>query len=122
SALFRDLLRLRREDPVLASPDEVDGALLGARAFVLRFFGRSGDDRLLVVNLGPDLDLVPAPEPLLAPTEGRTWALLWSIEASAYGGDGALHPETDGGWRLAGESAVLLGPGSALPEDMGEDA
>ena len=34
----------------------VDGAVLGAEAFVLRFFGDDGDDRLLLVNLGRDLD------------------------------------------------------------------
>jgi maltooligosyltrehalose trehalohydrolase len=121
SALFEDLLRLRKEDAVVASPGDVDGAVLGARAFVLRLFGKEGDDRLLVVNLGGDIDLVPAPEPLLAPPEGRAWALLWSSEAPAYGGDGALHPETDDGWRLAGESAVLLGPGAARTEDPEED-
>ena len=64
-ALHRDLLRLRREDPVLrrARHGRIDGAVLSDRAFVLRWFaersargrGRAGaraDDRLLVVNLG----------------------------------------------------------------------
>src|SRR5207253_2531620 len=37
-ALHRDLLALRRDDPVLgARPARVDGAVLGARAWVLRF-------------------------------------------------------------------------------------
>ena len=40
--------------------------MLSERAFVLRFFGDNGDDRLLVVNLGYDLYLDVAPEPLLA--------------------------------------------------------
>ncbi len=31
------------------------------------------DDRLLVVNLGVDLELNPAPEPLLAPPESKAW-------------------------------------------------
>src|SRR5262249_19239688 len=71
--LYRDLLRLRREDPVFRSPQPrgVDGAVLGPEAFVLRFFehpgGTGGQDRLLLVNLGRDLKLEPAPEPLLAP-------------------------------------------------------
>ena len=39
----------------------MDGAVLGAEAFVLRFFGEDGDDRLLLVNLGVDLHLDPAP-------------------------------------------------------------
>src|SRR5262252_2595893 len=67
--LYADLLRLRRMDPVLSAqrPRGLDGAVLGREAFVLRFFGHEGPDRLLLVNLGADLVLDPAPEPLLAP-------------------------------------------------------
>src|SRR5262249_6779887 len=88
--LHRDLLRLRREDPVFRAPRPrgVDGAVLGERAFVLRFFGQGGDDRLLVVNLGRDLHLLRAPEPLLAPPEDRRWKILWSSEDLRYGGGG----------------------------------
>ena len=55
-ALHRDLLRLRRDDPVFSAqrPGGLDGAVLAPEAFVLRYFGEHGDDRLLVVNLGPD--------------------------------------------------------------------
>src|SRR4029450_9547982 len=71
-ALHHDLLRLRRIEPVFRSqrPGGMDGAVLGPESFVLRFFGTHSDDRLLVVNLGSDLHLAPAPEPLLAPPEG----------------------------------------------------
>lgn len=70
-ALHCDLLRLRRQDPVFRNqrPGGVDGAVLSASAFVLRFFADDDRDRLLVVNLGRDLHLHPAPEPLLAPPE-----------------------------------------------------
>src|SRR5260370_22726081 len=46
--LHRDLLRLRREDCVFSQPRRggVDGAVLGAEAFVLRFFGEGQADRL----------------------------------------------------------------------------
>jgi maltooligosyltrehalose trehalohydrolase len=39
-ALHRDLLRMRRQDPVIARQDRraLDGAVLGERAFVLRWF------------------------------------------------------------------------------------
>ena len=75
-ALHRDLLILRRDDPVLNQrPAQVDGAVLGARAWLLRFFSEAGD-RLLIVNLGADLTLRPAPEPLLAPTDGPAWDIL----------------------------------------------
>ena len=60
----------------------VDGAVLGPDAFVLRYFGDNGDDRLLVVNYGRDLHLNPAPEPLLAPPEDSLWSILWSSRRS----------------------------------------
>jgi len=70
--LHKDLLKLRRSDPVLSrSADlELDGAVLGPEAFILRYFAPDDQDRLLLVNLGRDLDLNPAPEPLLAPPRG----------------------------------------------------
>ncbi|HET7746543.1 MAG TPA: malto-oligosyltrehalose trehalohydrolase [Vicinamibacteria bacterium] len=111
--LHTDLLRLRREDPVFREQDdlEFDGAVLVERAFVLRWFGPDGDDRLLVVNLGRDLHFSPAPEPLLAPPEGRGWRVLWSSEDPRYGGHGTPPLETEDGWRIPGEAAVALGPG-----------
>jgi maltooligosyltrehalose trehalohydrolase len=111
-ALHRDLLRLRREDPVLASqePRAVDGAVLAPHAFVLRFFSSSGDDRLLVVNLGCDLRLDPAPEPLLAPPADRRWDLLWSSDDVCYGGNGTPGVETESGWRMPGEATAVLFP------------
>jgi maltooligosyltrehalose trehalohydrolase len=47
-----------------------DGAVLGSEAFPLRFFSEVSGDRLLLVNLGRDLHLDAAPEPLFAPPEG----------------------------------------------------
>jgi maltooligosyltrehalose trehalohydrolase len=116
--LHRDLLCLRRGDAVFSSqePRGVDGAILSADAFVLRFFGREemeGDDRLLVVNLGSDLNLNPAPEPLLAPPAGKVWATLWSSEDYRYGGTGTPPLETKGGWCIPGRAAVALRPADA---------
>ena len=121
-ALHQDLLRLRREDPVLRRQGEggFEGAVLSAQALVLRFFGNAGDDRLLVVNLGLDHYLCPAPEPLLAPPEGRVWTVRWSSEAMAYGGCGTFPPQSKDGWRLAGEAAVLLIPSANVEEPGGE--
>jgi len=117
-SLHQDLLRLRREDQVIAaqSRDRLDGAVLSSRAFVLRFFGQEGDDRLLVINLGADYEYDPAPEPLLAPPVGRYWELTWSSDAPRYGGPGIINPCGEEGWRLPGASAVFL---SALPEAGG---
>ena len=120
--LHRDLLRLRREDAVFSAqePRGLDGAVLGAQAFVLRFFGLDGDDRLLVVNLGPDLGLNPAPEPLLAPPPGKVWRTVWSSEDYRYGGTGTPRLETKNNWCLPGESAVALAP--ADPAEVGDPA
>ena len=120
--LHRDLLRLRREDAVLSGQGEggLDGAVLGAHAFVVRFVGPSGDDRLLVVNLGAEEHFSPAPEPLLAPPDGRLWTVRWSSEARAYGGSGTFPPDSADGWRLPGEAAVLLAPSSEASEAPGE--
>src|SRR3954449_8338504 len=54
-ALHRDLLAVRRDDPILKQrPARVDGAVIGEHAWMLRFFADdSGEsDRLLLVNLG----------------------------------------------------------------------
>jgi maltooligosyltrehalose trehalohydrolase len=109
-ALHRDLIRLRRGDPVLRSPrrGSFDGAVLGTEAFVLRWFGGAEGDRLLVVNLGRDLHLDPSPEPLLAPPEDGRWAIDWSSEDPRYGGLGTPPLDTDENWRLPGQSAELL--------------
>ena len=71
-ALHRDLLALRRSDPVIASPRAAcrwrGAGDRSVRAALRR--AADGDDRLLLVNLGADLDLTPLPEPLLAPPRG----------------------------------------------------
>jgi maltooligosyltrehalose trehalohydrolase len=111
--LIKDLLKLRREDAVfrVQKPWEVDGAVLGEQAFVLRFFADDGMDRLLAVNLGRDLHLVTCPEPLLAPPERTKWQLALSTEDPKYGGTGTGPVDTaEEGWRIPGESAVVLVP------------
>ncbi len=108
--LHRDLLQLRREDPVFSRPrkDGLDGAVLGPEAFVLRFFGLKQPDRLMFVNLGPELAYEPAPEPLLAPAEGCGWHLVWSSESPRYGGTGTPTVLTERGWRLPGQAALVF--------------
>lgn len=115
-ALHRDLLRLRRKEAAFCAkqPRAFDGAVLSEQAFLLRFFCPSGD-RLLVVNLGRDLHLHPAPEPLLAPPEGCQWRTLWSSEDPRYGGGGTAPLDSDDNWRIPGEAAVLLVP-AAVPQ------
>ncbi len=111
-ALHRDLLRLRREDPVfqLQAALGIDGAVIGDEALVLRFFGVDGDDRLLLINLGRDVILLPMPEPLLAPSSRGPWRLFWSSEEPRYGGSGTPPFTPDSSWRLAAHSATVLLP------------
>ena len=123
-ALHRDLLRLRRETLAFRAQAVrgVDGAVLGPEVFALRYFDgspgtphdpadpRSGD-RLVLVNLGCDLDLDAAPEPLLAPPGGCHWTLEWSSEARDYDGTGTPPVEDETrGWHLPGHAAVVLRP------------
>ena len=108
--LHRDLLRLRRDDPVFARQDRsaIEGAVLAAQALVLRYGGHEDGHRLLVVNLGPDLDFVPAPEPLLAPVPGGSWNLQWSSDHPHYGGPGIINPLTEAGWRIPGATTTVF--------------
>ena len=142
-ALHRDLLRLRRTDAAFRAQDaaRMHGAVLGPAAFCLRWTGfgaaagegnggergmSDAGDRLLVVNLGTEIDLTPAPEPLLAPPEGMRWTVLWSSEDPRYGGGGTPPVEdADGRWCLPGEAAVVLAPeaaGDVASTEKGEEA
>ncbi|MEN9797695.1 MAG: hypothetical protein RL653_1391 [Pseudomonadota bacterium] len=107
--LHRELLKLRREDPVLCDPTvRPDGALLAEDALVLRWDGGPRGDRLLLLNLGVERPLQPAPEPLLAPSPGRSWSLLLSSSDSRFGGPGACFPDGTTPIRLPGRTTLLL--------------
>jgi maltooligosyltrehalose trehalohydrolase len=110
--LHRDLIRLRKQDAVFSKPRAggVDGAVLGQEAFVLRFFGENGEDRLLIVNLGAELSLGPVPEPLLAPLEGSRWKMKWCSESPRYGGCGIRPLKDKGCWTISAHCAVVLEP------------
>jgi maltooligosyltrehalose trehalohydrolase len=109
--LHRDLLRLRRDDPVLRRSRDrrVDGAVISERAFMIRYFGEGEGDRLLFINLGARAHADPLPEPLIVPPRGAEWRQIFSTESPEYGGWGAPKLETaDDGWWLPAESATLL--------------
>ena len=94
----------------IARKHGIDGAVLSASAFALRFFTEDhAADRVLVVNLGGDLHRSSIAEPLLAPPAGSGWTLAWCSEDPAYGGGGV--PDVlpaSGHWLFPAESAVLL--------------
>src|SRR5258708_10741721 len=107
--LHRDLLALRRDDPVLsrAGTYRPEGAVLGEGALVLRYLDAARGDQLSVVNLALDRDFSPAGEPLLASPLDTRWRLAWSSEAPHYGGQGVPPLNTDGLWRIAASSTML---------------
>jgi maltooligosyltrehalose trehalohydrolase len=110
-SLHKDLIRLRREDPVFSNQDALalDGATLTDCAFLVRWFASDERDRMLIVNFGPDAMLDPVPEPLLAPPLGRTWQMQWASEDPRYGGHGVIVPVSDDGrWRIPAECAVVM--------------
>ena len=111
--LYRDLLALRRTDAVFRAQDAnaLDGAVLGPELFVLRYASASpADERLLVVNFGPDMDVPSFAEPLVAPPDGHTWQTRWSSAEPEYGGYGTPAVVSDDGWRVPAHSAVVLQP------------
>jgi maltooligosyltrehalose trehalohydrolase len=111
-ALHRDLLRLRRQDVVLREHDAsyIHGFTLSSDALGLRFQTSGGATRLLVVNLGADLDLASVSQPLIAPPDECRWAILWSSESPQYGGAGAAELDTPQGWHIPAEAATVLHP------------
>lgn len=121
--LHHDLMRLRREDPTLGvhAPTGValDTVALSPSCGVIRYFvdgpvaGAQPNERLLLVNLGADLDLERAAEPLLAPPSqpGHRWQMAFSSEDPIYGGHGCAEPDSvERGWLIPGSAAVLLVP------------
>ncbi|MEA2735719.1 MAG: maltooligosyltrehalose trehalohydrolase, partial [Humisphaera sp.] len=115
--LHKDLLKLRRTESAFRRVQrrgDIDGAVLGPDAFVLRYFGADHDDRLVLVNLGRDIDLVPAPEPLLAPPLGMRWTTIFTSEDPKYGGSGTAPVDTEQeGWFIPGRTTVVLRPAPA---------
>jgi maltooligosyltrehalose trehalohydrolase len=114
--LHEDLLRLRRDAPAFSAQRRggVDGAVLSLHAFVLRFFGATAaDDRLLIINLGRELNRPSFPEPLLAPPLNADWCVAWSSENPLYGGCGTRDLWPDATWSIPPEAAIVCEPGPA---------
>jgi maltooligosyltrehalose trehalohydrolase len=113
----RDLIAIRRSDPVIGRAERgtIDGAVIGPDSLLLRYFSAEHGDRLILFNVGRQLLLDQAPEPLLAPPEGRMWRQTWCSEDVKYGGQGMPPLQPDESWQILGRAAVLL---SAEPEDI----
>jgi maltooligosyltrehalose trehalohydrolase len=115
--LHKDLLKLRRTLPCQRHSykrGQLDGAVLGSDALLLRYFSDDAD-WLIVTNFGRDLSLAVAPEPLLAPPAGKRWKMILTTEDPNYGGAGTPAPVTEKeGWHLIGRCTSILK--SASPE------
>jgi maltooligosyltrehalose trehalohydrolase len=111
--MIRSLLALRAGDPALSGAGRVavELAPITDRAFVIRYFARDDrDDRLVVVNLGPDASLVSCSEPLVAPPFQTRWWNVWSSEDPAWGGRGSRRFESESGLGLTASTTLLLAP------------
>jgi maltooligosyltrehalose trehalohydrolase len=111
--LHRDLLALRRADPTFRAAQTagaVDGFVIGDSAFGIRLFGSDGADRLIVVNLGRQMDLPSISDPLFAPPENTFWQQLFTSNAVRYGGNGTPPIEMEDGVTLSAECTVVLSP------------
>ncbi len=107
--LHKDLIALRKADPAIERQDrfQLDTAVLGSHAFLIRFFDSEHGDRLLVTNLGPDFIFDPCSEPLIAAPENQSWHLTWSSEDRRYGGTDKK-PQFKTQWHLPSTSSFLF--------------
>lgn len=108
--LHKDLINLRKKiiSPFLLDNKNYDCAVLSNNCFLLRYFIEGDNDWLLLFNLGKDLHLNPAPEPLLAPPENKEWEIFWSTEEPDYQGYGTPAFETEDNWIITGFSAAVF--------------
>ncbi len=115
TALYRDLLALRRARPRHAGqPPVIDGAAPDSGLLLLRYRAGVQGDWLIVLNLAADRDIASLSEPLIAPPRGGTWWVHWSSEAPRYGGQGVM-AWTSGHWPVAGHSLTVVAPGATAP-------
>ncbi|SFZ86476.1 maltooligosyltrehalose trehalohydrolase [Devosia enhydra] len=127
-ALHRDLIRLRKSDPVLslqpnARSGGLDGSVVSEDTLMLRWFAQgSGTDRLLLINLGRDLAIRSIPDALYAPPEGTEWRVMMSTEDPAYGGAGRAPIDLMERWTLPADCALLFGASRAAPRPAPEVA
>lgn len=108
--LHRDLLKLRREDPVLRDVGteavRVFSSAPDPELILIRYITET-EHRLLVVNLGDDHPSAMN-DPLFAPLPGSRWVQLWCSEHPQYGGAGAAAFAETGQWLISGHTATLL--------------
>ncbi len=108
--LHFDLISIRKNDPAykINMREKIDGAVLGNECFVIRFFCKTHEDRLLLINFGKQLQLRSMSEPLLAPPLNTKWKRVWYSDDPSYGGDGILPMIQNSVWTIPGQSAMFI--------------
>ena len=110
-ALYQELLRLRREDPVLRdqSRERIDIIVIAERAVaVQRWTG--GELRVLLLNLGEAPVTLAADSAAFANADTGSHALLLSTTDGRFGGDGTMVTRGRGGQ----ETSYEIPPRSAI--------
>ena len=106
---YRGLYVPRAEVDILGlGPQPLQEPLAAQRVDLERARAQADDLADALKAQGADLPLRPTSQPILAPPDGRKWELAWSSERPAYGGDGTSPWRTEHGWRLSGDSTILL--------------
>jgi maltooligosyltrehalose trehalohydrolase len=108
--LHGDLLRLRREDPVISQVGtadvEIASAALTEDVLVVRYRADAGE-RMLLLNLGERVTL-RMNDALLATPFDTKWSMAWCSERVDYGGRGVAEAFGPGQWDLQARCAWLL--------------
>lgn len=88
-ALYRELLKLRLQDPVLLSGDRACTYAWPVGMNVLFMHRWAGDEhRLLIANFGGAVDIPVTGRKALAELQDKPWKLLLSTAEKRFGGDG----------------------------------
>jgi maltooligosyltrehalose trehalohydrolase len=108
--LHGDLLRLRRDDPVLSALGTSETAIAASAptpAVAVLRYERAREERLVLVNLGT-LTTLEMNDALLAAPSGQKWDMTWCSEHADYGGRGIVESFGDGQWTLQPHCAWML--------------
>jgi len=108
--LHGDLLRLRRDDPVLSKLGTSETAIATSAptpAVAVLRHERAREERLVLVNLGT-MTTLEMNDPLLAAPSGQKWDMTWCSEHADYGGSGIVESFGDGQWTLQPHCVWLL--------------
>lgn len=104
----KDLIKLRHIDPVISDPKSYfTTSTINSEILILRYFGESNQDRLLLFNFGVDFKIEPAWNPLLAPPKNCSWKTIFTSDSLNYEGNGTRSFDKPQ-WILPGHSVYVF--------------